>query len=289
MTRTVISTLRRWNRDSTAPPGRAGELFLDTLANVHASTSALFYWLLLVQYAAAIACALFWSPLAWSGSRSSVHFHVWLAVILGGLLTAFPVYLIRTNPAAALTRHVTAVSQMLMGSLLMHLTGGRIETHFHIFGSLAFLSFYCDTQVLVTATLTVILDHAILGALVPQSLYGLSVATNWRLVEHSLWTLFEDVFLVLACWKSRVRFSSLALQQAQLEEVNHRIEAAVDARTQELALTAQELSLSRAVVESNSLKDSIPGYCQPRIADTYERRNGDDQSVDREWPQRRPA
>ena len=34
-----------------------------------------------------------------------------------------------------------AVGQMLMGALLIHLSGGRIETHFLIFGSLAFLAF----------------------------------------------------------------------------------------------------------------------------------------------------
>ena len=33
---------------------------------------------------------------------------------------------------------------MLWSGLLIHLTGGRIETHFHVFGSLAFLAFYLD-------------------------------------------------------------------------------------------------------------------------------------------------
>ena len=33
-----------------------------------------------------------------------------------------------------------AAAQMLIGALLIHLTGGRIETHFHVFGSLAFLA-----------------------------------------------------------------------------------------------------------------------------------------------------
>ena len=41
------------------------------------------------------------------------------------------------------------VAQMLMGALLIHLTGGRIETHFHVFGSLAFLAFYRDWRVLI--------------------------------------------------------------------------------------------------------------------------------------------
>ena len=44
---------------------------------------------------------------------------------------------------------------MLMGALLIHLSGGRIETHFHVFGSLAFLALYRDWRVLVTASAVV--------------------------------------------------------------------------------------------------------------------------------------
>ena len=54
---------------------------------------------------------------------------------------------------------------MLMGALLIHLTGGRIETHFHVFGSLAFLAFYRDWRVLVPATVVVALDHLLRGHL----------------------------------------------------------------------------------------------------------------------------
>jgi len=32
------------------------------------------------------------------------------------------------------------LDQVLMSALLIHVTGGRIETHFHVFGSLAFLA-----------------------------------------------------------------------------------------------------------------------------------------------------
>ena len=48
-----------------------------------------------------------------------------------------------------------AVGQTLTSALLIHLTGGRIETHFHVFGSLAFLAFYRDWRVLVTASAVV--------------------------------------------------------------------------------------------------------------------------------------
>ena len=52
------------------------------------------------------------------------------------------------------TRYVHRVMQMLWSAVLIHLTGGRIETHFHVFGSLAFLAFYKDWRMLVPATLT---------------------------------------------------------------------------------------------------------------------------------------
>ena len=65
---------------------------------------------------------------------------------------------------------------MLMGALLIHLTGGRIETHFHVFGSLAFLAFYRDWRVLVPATVVVALDHMLRGFFWPQSVYGVLVA-----------------------------------------------------------------------------------------------------------------
>ena len=42
---------------------------------------------------------------------------------------------------------------MLMGALLIHLTVGRIETHFHVFVSLAILAFYRDWRVLIPATI----------------------------------------------------------------------------------------------------------------------------------------
>ena len=74
-------------------------------------------------------------------------------------MISLPVYLAWASPAATITRHTIAVSQMLYSALLIHLCGGRIETHFHIFGSLAFLAFYRDWKVLVTATVVVAIDH----------------------------------------------------------------------------------------------------------------------------------
>ena len=96
------------------------------------------------------------------------------------------------------TRHVIAAGQALTSALLIHLTGGRIETHFHVFGSLAFLSFYRDWRVLLTAT--VVRRRRPLRARLcfPQSVYGVLAAEPWRWLEHAGWVLFEDCFLLFA-------------------------------------------------------------------------------------------
>src|SRR6185503_1797814 len=115
-------------------------------------TDRLFAGLLLFQYAAAVAAALWISPYTWIGDQNRVHVHVWAAIFLGGAITSLPVVLALLRPGEVLTRHTIAIAQMLTSALLIHLTGGRIETHFHVFGSLAFLAFYRDWRVLVTAS-----------------------------------------------------------------------------------------------------------------------------------------
>src|SRR5437773_2803615 len=102
-------------------------------------------------------------------------------------------------PGRVLTRHAVAVGQMLVSALFIHLSGGRIETHFHVFGSLAFLAFYRDWRVLITATVVVAMDHFLRGLLRPQSVYGVAVASVWRAFEHAGWALFTDSFLTASC------------------------------------------------------------------------------------------
>jgi len=141
-----------------------------------------------------------------------------------------------------LTRHIIAISQMLMGALLIHLTGGRIETHFHVFGSLAFLAVYRDWRVLITASAVVTIDHLLRGAFWPESIFGSSVVSSWRWLEHAGWVVFEDIFLVAACKQSLRAIFSTAQRQAELEATQAKIEAKVAERTQELHRRTEALA-----------------------------------------------
>lgn len=223
---------------------RTEELFRDQMGRIQRRTDRMFGVLLVLQFFGAVAAALWLSPLTWAGSESSVHLHVWTAVLLGGCLASLPLALILTMPGAAVTRHTVAVAQMLFSALLIHVMGGRIETHFHVFGSLAFLAFYRDWKVLVPATVVVAIDHTLRGMFWPQSVFGVLSAAPWRALEHAGWVVFEDVFLVYSCVQGVREMRVIASSQAKIEASRDVTEEQVRLRTAELKASEERYELA---------------------------------------------
>jgi hypothetical protein len=184
------------------------------------STDRMFSWLLIGEWVFGILLALAVSPYAWAGKEKTVHAHVWTALLLGGLLTALPVYLARARPGELLTRHVIAVAQLLWSALLIHLTGGRIETHFHVFGSLAFLAFYRDWPVVITGAVTTALNHFFLGIFWPESIYGITNPEWWRFLEHAGWVVFCISFMIMGARRSQRDMQVMAERGAELEALS---------------------------------------------------------------------
>jgi two-component system sensor histidine kinase/response regulator len=196
---------------------RTAEIFSERQQQIFKQTDRLFAVLMAVQWVFGVAVASWLSPKTWSGSASAIHPHVLAAVFLGGTISAVPIALAILWPGRTITRHTIAVAQMCTSALLIHLTGGRIETHFHVFGSLAFLAFYRDWRVLVPATLVVALDHFLRGAFLPQSIFGVLEASPWRWLEHVGWVVFEDIVLVSSCVRGTHELWAGAERTAELE------------------------------------------------------------------------
>jgi PAS domain S-box-containing protein len=220
---------------------RVAEIFNGHQGLVHRRTDRMFAALMALQWLAGVAAALWVSPKAWEGTTSHTHPHVWAALFLGGAISSLPIILAVTRPGHITTRYTVAVGQMLMGALLIHLTGGRIETHFHVFGSLAFLSFYRDWRVLVPATVVVAADHLLRGVFWPQSVYGVLAASQWRWLEHAGWVIFEDTFLLIAIRHSIGEMWGIAERTSEIESLNEGLEAHVAKRTAQLLTANREL------------------------------------------------
>jgi len=232
--------------ESVSVARRADELLAQSQHDIHSRTDRLFALLMVLQWIAGIVFALWVSPLAWYGTVSRTHIHVWAAIFLGGGICLFPALLGVLRAGEPSTRYTIAVAQMLMGALLIHLTGGRIETHFHVFGSLAFLAFYRDWKVLIPATVVVALDHYLRGAFWPQSVYGVLVAGQWRWAEHAAWVLFEDIFLFVSVRRASAEMKDIAIRTAALEQ---------EVRTRQLAemeasKTAAQLRVTQQQAEA---------------------------------------
>jgi len=226
---------------------------VDTVFRLHrqalaAKTDLMFGALFVLQWAVGIMLALLLTPKTWAGQTASIHLHLLIAIFLGGAAAGYPFYLIWREPGAVFNRYVIAIAQMIFSMILIHLTGGRIETHFHIFGSLALLAFYYDWKTLVVATVVTALDHLLRGIYFPQSVYGVLAATPWRALEHAGWVLFEDIFLFLSINRGLETLRALAEKQVDLEKNVANIERQVEERTRQLIdsqliITQQQQSL----------------------------------------------
>lgn len=197
-------------------------------------TDRMFGVLLVIQYIAGVLGAIYISPFTWSGHESSIHLHVYASIIFGLIAISAPLYLIGYHRGRPITRYTIAVAQMLFGTLFIHISGGRIETHFHVFGSLAFLAFYRDWRVLIPATIVVASDHLLRGLFWPQSVFGVLTSSPWRAFEHTGWVLFEVVFLTYSCIQSSRELKLMGATQIDLEESRDNIERKVKLRTSQL-------------------------------------------------------
>jgi len=200
----------------------------------------LFAAVFIAEWLFGIAISIIWSPYTWAGKTRIVNLHIWLAIGLGAAIVSMPLALIWKKSGATVTRYTVAFAQMLFSALLIHLSGGRIETHFHVFGSLALLGFYFDWKVMIIAAATVALDHFVRGLLYPESVYGIANPEWWRFLEHAFWVvLFVAAIIGFCTFIKRLR-------NEDAEETGF-IEATLERERRKSAALERELAASKGM------------------------------------------
>ncbi|HSE40373.1 MAG TPA: response regulator [Acidobacteriota bacterium] len=185
-------------------------------------TDRLFCYVMVVQWLAGIAIALFVSPKIWH-LTSNIQVNVWSAIVLGGIVCALPIFAALSSPGTSFSRSSIAIGQAFVSALFIHLTGGRIESHFHIFGSLVLLSLYRDPKVLLTASIAATVDHIVRGSYWPGSIYGTTASDPWKWLEFVGWLIFANTFLLLAIHQSKKEMMELSQKEAQLESSGEKL------------------------------------------------------------------
>ncbi|WP_440905713.1 methyl-accepting chemotaxis protein [Catenovulum sp. SX2] len=137
------------------------------------------------------------------------------AVVLGSAILAVPLFLIFSQPFAAITRHSVGIAIQLFAALHIHQSSGLIEIHFEIFVMLAFLSFYRDWSVILTSVIVVALHHIGFFILqsqgVPAYIFEQSHLQFYILIIHALFAVTEAALLMFVA-KTSLREAQAGLQ-----------------------------------------------------------------------------
>ncbi|MEO5954520.1 MAG: response regulator [Nitrospiraceae bacterium] len=133
----------------------------------------------------------------------------------------------------ALNRRIQSVISTLglvtSSALLVHLSGGYIEAHFHFFVMMAVIALYFDWVPFIAALLLVVFDHGVIGTIAATLTYNHSAAQHhqwiWALI-HGGFILAESAAL-LVYW----RVTEYAHEKTKASEtmLHQLIDAAPDA------------------------------------------------------------
>ena len=144
-------------------------------------------------------------------------------MIVGAMLSVPALLFARAAPLAPWVRHFMAACQIGWSMLFMWLLEGQPEAQFHVFVSLAFLAFYRDWRVLVTATLIAIAYPIVQLTLLPDT-YLVGASAWWRVFDQAAWVVADAavmLFAVLQSLKTIKKFATHAAH-ALADQRDHR-------------------------------------------------------------------
>ncbi|HET9863372.1 MAG TPA: ATP-binding protein [Steroidobacteraceae bacterium] len=167
---------------------------------------------------------------------------LWVTLILGGMLCVPASLFTQGAPLAWWTRHWVAVSQIGWSWLYVWLLEGNTEAQFHVFASLAFLAFYRDWRVMITALLVAVGYPVVRLALLPDS-YQIGAAAWSRLLSQATFVTAETAMLLITVRQGMGTVWRFSLQAAGLQLQNESIERDVSERTAELTRSREQYRL----------------------------------------------
>jgi PAS domain S-box-containing protein len=140
------------------------------------------------------------------------HLGVIHSLVEATVLAAFAFWatILRTN--RRLSTVITALGLLTCSAVLVHVSGGVVEMHFHYFVMVGVVTLYQDWWPFLISIGYVVLQHGVAGAIVPASVYNHAdaIAHPWR------WAAIHGLFVVgmsgagIASW----RLNEVLVQEA---------------------------------------------------------------------------
>jgi diguanylate cyclase (GGDEF)-like protein len=124
---------------------------------------------------------------------------------------------------------VAVLGLVTSSAVLVHLSGGIVEAHFHFFVVIGIIALYQDWLPFGLSLAYVVLHHGVLGVVYPQGVFnhGAAIANPWR------WAIIHGVFVLAASITHLVNWRLTEQQATEISRLVSRLEglARTDALT----------------------------------------------------------
>jgi methyl-accepting chemotaxis protein len=211
--------------------GQPTEAEINYLKRIHPK----YLWLLIAHIPVAM-----W--IAW-------HFNTsyWEGIFLIGLTLSLPIYAVWRHSESRLTSCILAAASICLSGVLIHLSRGMIELHFHIFVSLAWMIVFANPWALLTACLTAAAHHLVLYVYLPASVFNYEASLGIVLL-HAAFVIAETIGNVFIS----ARLFALIKSQDGFQKHTHNMKLSVGDLANGFESTANEFKDQAANLQSAS-------------------------------------
>lgn len=164
---------------------------------------------------------------------------IFLTSALSIALLAGPALLFTLNKSSRVASMAMGVALMGFSALLIHVTSGMIEMHFHIFVGLALLIIFANPWAIVAAAATIAVHHVGFWLFLPKSVFNYEASFGIVLI-HALFVVLESIPSVYVSYK----FKKIIVNQGSVVEELKILTLNINSSSNESTAQSQQLSSS---------------------------------------------
>lgn len=156
---------------------------------------------------------------------------------------------------------VASVGLAIAASILVHFTGGLVESHFHWFVILSLGALYIDVRPFIAAIGYILVHHVTMSAYDPTLVFSHVAGQQNPL----LWTAIHVAFVLMLIGSISINWLTMdehaeegrLMQRSKEHELRHRAMVASDATSRTVELRTFSVSARQSMADAGDLVDSI--------------------------------